>query len=119
ARIDRRLLPCTEGLNTLANVSQRRIQLPTQTVIQGQIRPDSPAVLSKQVNCAAAHVFDLSRPLRVSGWYPEQVIRKVVAAEDVICRRALEAVESVYVVVQGLIEAHAPDVDTKLHAVLA
>ena len=59
ARILRRGLAGAEGLHVAENVGKRRVQFPTQTVVEGHIRLDAPTVLPEEVVGVVADVFGL------------------------------------------------------------
>ena len=73
----------------MADVSERRIQLPTQTVVEGQVWTDLPTVLPKQGKQSAADIFSLRRTLQVEIWKTEQIVRvKIVGEDDVVISSA-------------------------------
>src|SRR4029077_2571214 len=49
----------TEGLNAMADISQRRLQFPTKAIIQSDVRPKFPAILTEEREDGAAHIFRL------------------------------------------------------------
>src|SRR5207249_1659575 len=59
ARISRGSLPRPEGLVTQARIIEWLVILPTQSIVEGQIPPDFPTILRKQVDGVAAHVLTL------------------------------------------------------------
>src|SRR5208282_2185022 len=64
-RVNRRRLSGTESLYMLRLIRQGGVQLPSQPVIQSEIRPYLPAILREQVQSSVANLFVLRRTLPV------------------------------------------------------
>src|SRR6267143_1310043 len=73
-----------ERLIASAGVVQGLIKFPAQTVVQGQVGPDFPAVLRKQVNRIATHIFGLGRSLQERVGQAELVFGEQVLISDCI-----------------------------------
>ena len=74
AGIDRRVLSRAEGLHMMADVGDRSVEFPAQTVVQGQVRFDLPTVLRKEIERGAADILDLGGTLTIRTGKPEQVV---------------------------------------------
>src|SRR5579863_5499309 len=136
AGINRRTLSWPESLHLVANIGHRRVQFPAHTVVQCQIRPDLPTVLSEEINRGAPDQFMLRRTLCQIVRQPKEIIgvrrgisqivpghRRAIGSQIGICRTtnvriAVEDDLPVNVEVQQLIELLITCIAAKLETVI-
>src|SRR5207302_8246648 len=120
ARIGRGSLPRPEGLVTHTRIIEWLVVLPTQSIVEGQISPDFPTILCKQVDRVATHVLTLGRPLQVRVGKSQQIVREQVLVSkriqrDRVVQTAAEvAVITIGVEEQRLEEALFSEIDAEL-----
>ena len=100
-------------------IGQRRIQLPAQSVVQGERGFNLPTVLGKEINAGVADVFPLRGALRVAVVQAQQVAGIIIVVEDGIFGGAVESVLAADVVIKSLVELGAAHIRTKLNGVIA
>src|SRR5579863_616236 len=125
AGINRGRLAGPVRLEAIEAVVQRRIKLPAQTVVQGDIRTNLIAVLPVEVERAAAYRLELGRTLCVGVRKAQKVVREqILVAVGVGQRRIVGAASekreiAVDVEVKQLVELLATDVSAELQRVFA
>src|SRR6202042_613226 len=53
------------GLDVSGDIRERRIEFPTQAVVEGQVGLNLPAILREWINGGGANILPLSRPLGI------------------------------------------------------
>src|SRR5579863_4867346 len=103
----------------MADVRERGIEFPAKSVIESDVGPDLPAILSERVHRGAADGFALSGALGIGIHQTKKVSCVVVAivGNHGVRTRAADDGRAVNIEIKGLIEMRTADVDAKLHGV--
>src|SRR5437899_2214210 len=102
----------------LADIRNRSIQFPAQTVIERQIRLNLPAILCEQIQTSATNVLSLCRPLAVRTGQPEQVVGKCRIAKSAPGRGFVHKKFTIDVEVEQLVKTLAAKVAAELKRVV-
>src|ERR1700674_613681 len=117
--INRGVLAGVEALHFLADIGERCIHFPAQTVVQRHIGLQLPTVLSKEVEGRAADEFGVRRTLRIRSREAEKVVRVEVRGAGVVGAAGPEDILAVYVEIDLLVEFLVANIAAELEAVLA
>ena len=88
----------------LGLIRQRGVQLPSQAIIQREIRLYLPAVLREQIEASVADIFDLPGPLSKLIGKAQQKIGVQIGCTYIVRPSAVVVEGSVHVVVEKLVE---------------
>src|SRR5262245_48647877 len=113
-RKDLGVLAGPKGLNPLAEVGNRGVQLPPQAIVQGQTGPNLPAILGIKIERRAPYILGLRRTLAVSVGQAQKIVGEKIVEAHVIRATAIEADIAIDVVIEGLIKTLSSHVAAKL-----
>src|SRR5438477_2760899 len=119
ARINRRVLPGTIGLNFLPNVRQRRVQFPPQSIVQRQIGSQLPTILRKQIERFRSNQFVLRGTLDVVVIQTQQVVRKKIVGNRIVRPASIDVIGTVDVEIEALIELIVTEVSAKFKTMIS
>ena len=102
-----------------ADIRDGRVQFPAQAVVQGQCRPNFPAILRVQIKGRAAHTFVLRRTLQIRVRKAEKIIGNEIGVSGIIRATPKEGVIAIDVEVQELVKALAASIRAEFQTVVA
>src|SRR5262249_39157099 len=108
-----------ESLYPMSNICDRTVIFPAQAVIQCQVRPNLPTILSKEISTGRPHILMLRRTLLVNVGKSEKVIRVQIVRNNVILADTAVSVKTIYFEVQCLVKTLATHIGAELKSVVS